>query len=142
MTTVQLLINIDVLDIERATRFYTRAFGLTVGRRFGETVVELLGAASPVYLLAKDEASLPFAGASLGRRFTRHWTPMHLDFVVADVDGALRRAEAAGASREGEITSHAWGRLAHLADPFGNGLCLIQFVGRGYDEIATPESGT
>jgi len=25
-----------------------------------------------------------------------------------------------------------------LADPFGNGFCLIQFTGRGYDEIAKP----
>jgi lactoylglutathione lyase len=30
-----------------------------------------------------------------------------------------------------------WGRIAQLADPFGHGLCLIQFLGRGYDEIAT-----
>ena len=25
-----------------------------------------------------------------------------------------------------------------LADPFGHGLCLIQFLGRGYDEIVAP----
>ena len=23
-----------------------------------------------------------------------------------------------------------------LADPFGHGICLIEFLGRGYDEIA------
>jgi hypothetical protein len=23
-----------------------------------------------------------------------------------------------------------------MADPFGHGICFIQFVGRGYDEIA------
>ena len=33
--------------------------------------------------------------------------------------------------------THAWGRIAHMADPFGHGFCLIQFVGRGYDEVAT-----
>ena len=27
--------------------------------------------------------------------------------------------------------------IAMLADPFGHGICLIEFVGRGYDEIAT-----
>jgi hypothetical protein len=26
--------------------------------------------------------------------------------------------------------------LALMADPFGNGFCLVQFLGRGYDEIA------
>jgi hypothetical protein len=24
-----------------------------------------------------------------------------------------------------------------MADPFGNGFCLIEFLGRGYDEIAS-----
>jgi hypothetical protein len=32
---------------------------------------------------------------------------------------------------------NTWGKIAMLADPFGHGVCLIQFVGRGYDEIAT-----
>ncbi len=26
-------------------------------------------------------------------------------------------------------------RLAILADPFGNGFCLLEFRGRGYDEL-------
>jgi hypothetical protein len=33
----------------------------------------------------------------------------------------------------------ALGKIAVLADPFGNGFCLIQFIGRGYDEIAVPQ---
>ena len=32
---LRLLVNIDVNDIERAVDFYTGAFALTVGRRFG-----------------------------------------------------------------------------------------------------------
>jgi hypothetical protein len=28
------------------------------------------------------------------------------------------------------------GRIVTVADPFGNGLCLLQFLNRGYDEIA------
>jgi len=28
-----------------------------------------------------------------------------------------------------------------LADPFGHGLCLIQFLGRGYDEITERING-
>jgi hypothetical protein len=39
---------------------------------------------------------------------------------------------------EVEPETRAWGRIVHLGDPFGHGLCLIQFIGRGYDEIATP----
>ena len=32
-----------------------------------------------------------------------------------------------------------WGRHAVLADPFGNGFCVLQFEGRGYAEITEPE---
>ena len=27
-------------------------------------------------------------------------------------------------------------KATRFADPFGNGFCLLQFTGRGYDEIA------
>ena len=37
---------------------------------------------------------------------------------------------------EGEIRTLNWGRIAQMADPFGHGMCFIQFLGRGYDEIA------
>jgi lactoylglutathione lyase len=144
------LVNIDVDDLSRAIRFYSEAFGLRVGRRFGEVAVELLGAKVPFYLLLKPPESAAFTGASatggapLGakatRSYQRHWTPVHLDFVVSDVEQALQRAEAAGARREGPVHEHSWGKLALLADPWGHGFCLLQFSGRGYDEVAT-ESG-
>ncbi|HEY6986285.1 MAG TPA: VOC family protein, partial [Rhodanobacteraceae bacterium] len=38
---------------------------------------------------------------------------------------------------EGEVRTARWGRIATLADPFGHGFCLIEFLNRGYDEIAT-----
>jgi lactoylglutathione lyase len=37
---------------------------------------------------------------------------------------------------EGGIRTHNWGRIAQMADPFGHGICFIEFLGRGYDEIA------
>jgi len=37
---------------------------------------------------------------------------------------------------EKPAASHAYGKLALMADPFGHGFCFIQFVGRGYDEVA------
>jgi predicted enzyme related to lactoylglutathione lyase len=131
------LINIDVDDLERAAAFYTAAFGLSVGRRFGAAGVELMGAGSPIYLLAKAAGTAASPATGEVRRYARHWTPVHLDFVVADLQAALRAALAAGATLEDEPATHAWGRIAHLADPFGHGACLIEFLGRGYDEIAT-----
>ena len=55
---------------------------------------------------------------------------------------ALERAGMNGL-REGQKVSfdtqpdRRTGKIAHLADPFGHGVCLVQFLGRGYDEIAT-----
>jgi predicted enzyme related to lactoylglutathione lyase len=135
---VELLVNINVDDLDRAVAFYAAALGLRPGRRFGEFGVEMLGAACPVYLLAKSASSIPAATTPQQRRgYQRHWTPVHLDFIVSDVAAAVRRAEAAGARLEREIRTHEWGRIAMMADPFGHGFCLIEFIGRGYDAIAT-----
>jgi predicted enzyme related to lactoylglutathione lyase len=132
---IELLVNIDVEDIEKAVAFYCAAFDLSVGRRFDGSV-ELLGATAPIYLLAETEGSTASSAMTQRRDYRRHWTPVHLDFVVSDVSAAVKRAVAAGARCEGEVRSHQWGKIATLSDPFGNGLCLIEFVGRGYDEIA------
>ena len=134
--TLALLVNIDVDDLARAEAFYRDALGLTAGRRFGDGGVEMLGASSPVYLLRKASGTAASDGTSATRDYARHWTPVHLDFVVADIGAAVKRALAAGATLERDVTDHAYGQLALLADPFGNGFCLLQFTGRGYDEIA------
>jgi predicted enzyme related to lactoylglutathione lyase len=129
------LVNLDVPNIERAVAFYTGALGLHVGRRFDEDFVELLGGDAPIYLLEKPPGSPPFGGAASMRDYAPHWTPVHLDFVVDDLEAALERVTRAGASREGDVSEHAYGRLALCRDPFGHGLCLLEFRGRGYDEL-------
>ena len=138
--TMTLLVNLDVADLERAETFYVEALGLVRGRRFGDGGVELLGASSPIYLLKKPAHSRPGPGIPGRRDYQRHWTPIHLDFVVTDIVAASRRAEAAGAQREGSIRSADWGRIVTYADPFGHGFCLLEFVGRGYDEIASADA--
>lgn len=129
---MKLLINIDVDDLRRAEAFYCAAFGLVPGRRF-DGVIELLGAEAPIYLLQKAPGS---EGASGSRRdYARHWTPLHCDVVVDDLEVALQRALTAGAVAEGPVREAEWGRIVQVADPFGHGWCLLQFLGRGYDEI-------
>lgn len=132
----RLLLNLDVDDLERAIAFYTRALELKLGRRFDEAFVELVGGEVPIYLLAKAGGSTPFDGAKTGRDYGRHWTPLHLDFVVDDIEAALARVRAAGGSVEGDVSEHVYGRLALCADPFGHGFCLLEFRGKGYGEIA------
>jgi len=131
------LINIDVNDLGRAVSFYTGALGLRVGWELGPSVVELLGDGSPIYLLQKAPGSIAGPATYETRRYERHWTPVHLDFTVADLDEGVRRAVAAGATLEVRAVAHAWGRIAELADPFGHGFCLIEFSATGYDAIAT-----
>lgn len=131
-----LLVNIDVDDLARATQFYTRAFGMRVGRRLGATTVELLGLGAPVYLLLKPAGTPPFAGANPSARdYRRHWTPVHLDVVVEELEPALERALGAGARAESETLEYPWGRIVYLSDPFGHGFCLLQFSEQGYDAV-------
>lgn len=135
--TLSVLANIDVDDLTRATEFYCSALGLRVGRRFAGSAVELLGGSAPIYLLQKASGTAASPASSARRDYARHWTPVHLDFVVPDIGAALARARSAGASLEGEVQTHTWGRIAAVADPFGHGFCLIEFLGGGYDEIAS-----
>ena len=131
---MKLLVNIDVGDLEKGTRFYCDGLGLRVGRHFGDWL-ELLGAGSPIYLLPKAAGSAISPVNAATRSYDRHWTPVHLDFEVEDLPAAVARAESAGATVEEGIATKAWGSIALLADPFGNGFCLLEFRGRGYDEI-------
>src|SRR5579863_1535958 len=135
---MELLANVDVDDLAKGVAFYTAAFDLKVGRRFGAEGVELLGSTSPLYLLVKPAGTPAAKSVAQKRDYRRHWTPVHLDFVVTDIRAAVSKAVKAGALLEGEIETHSWGRIAHLSDPFGHGLCVLEFLGRGYDEIATP----
>lgn len=128
------IINIDVPDLPTAEAFYGAAFGLRVGRRLGPGAVELLGGPTPLYLLRNDHGS-PATEDGDVRDYQRHWTPVHLDWVVDDIEVALARAVAAGAILEQPVGERRWGRIAVLADPFGHGFCLIQFVGLGYDAL-------
>ena len=131
---MELLVNLDVPDLAAAEAFYTSAFGLTVTRRFGQGGAELSGWPARLYLLQQPAGSLGAGGQP--RRYDRHWCPIHLDIVVEDLDAALARALTAGAVAETAVRDEVWGRIVTFADPFGHGLCLIQFLGRGYDEVA------
>ncbi|UUZ64121.1 VOC family protein [Polaromonas sp. P1-6] len=135
---MELRICIDVDDMERAITFYTEGLGLQLGRRFKSDFVEILGAGSPIDLLFNAPESRPVAGSPGTRNYQRHWTPVHLDFVVEDIDAVVARLQKHGAVLETPVADRAWGRIAGLADPFGHGLDLLEFKGRGYDEILHP----
>jgi len=127
-------INIDVPELAPAIEFYTKALGLTHSRTLDDDVAELAGASATLYLLQKDPGTPPVRQPAVDRDYHRHWTPVHFDLVVADVDAAATRALAAGAKQETGHVDWRGSRCITFGDPFGHGFCFIQFERNGtYD---------
>lgn len=117
---------IEVRDAGEGARFYCDAIdGLSVARRLTPKWIELRGAAIPLFVLGDRPEP---------REYTRHWTPVHLDFVVPSLPAAVARARDAGAAIEKEV-EHEPFAMANCADPWGNGFDLIEMRGAGYDGI-------
>jgi predicted enzyme related to lactoylglutathione lyase len=128
----RILVNIDVPELQPAIDFYEAAVGVRFKRFLDDDVAELEYGSSVIYLLRKPEASRPTPARGQARDFARHWTPVHVDFVVADIDRAVARAAAAGATRESECIEWRGSKCVTFSDPFGHGFCLIEFAGSGY----------
>ena len=132
-----LLINIDVPDLDRGVEFYRDGLGFALRRwLFDRTVAELTCASVSCFLIEKRPGTHPILSDDATRYYAPHWTPLHLDLVVPDVDLALTRAIAAGARIERPAADAAFGRIATLRDPFGHGFCLIELVDGGYDNVS------
>ena len=129
---MRVLVNIDVPEIEPAIAFYRAALGLTLHRRVSEDVVELAGATTAIYLLRNAAGSSSSRTGAEPRKYSRHWTPVHLDFVVDDVARAARRAVQAGAIQESDGICWNGSKCMTFSDPFGHGFCLIEFDGDSY----------
>ncbi len=123
---MNLEICIDVDDVARAVEFYGRGLGLSVVEKHSEWAQLKLG--DQTFWLMKIAAG---QAGPITRDYRRHWTPVHLDFVVEDVDKAVERALAAGGHLDRQINrqSEPGGTsadVANLSDPAGNGVDLIQ----------------
>jgi predicted enzyme related to lactoylglutathione lyase len=125
---MKLIVNIDVPSLLTAIDFYSLAFGLTHTRTLDSDVAELTGGSTTFYLLQKATGSAAHGGTDPGRDYRRHWTPVHFDVVVADLDAAIERAVAAGARAETDVVAWRGSRCVTFADPFGHGFCLIEFA--------------
>lgn len=131
-----LIINIDTPDVGAAELFYAAAFGFVPVRRlFGGAISEMAFSGQLFHILPKPDgsAALPRGPA---RGYGRHWTPLHLDIVVQNLDVALERATEAGAVLERPAQTGEWGKIAGISDPFGHGWCLIELSADGYDAAA------
>ncbi len=127
---------IEVAELERGINFYCEGLGLSLKRRLGPSWVELDRANLPIFLLCDRPAMADLGGKRVRRSFARHWTPVHLDFVVSDLDLAVTRLTGLGATLDRPVQHREYGRMANMADPFGNGFDLIEFSGAGYDGVS------
>src|SRR5205085_10565287 len=127
---------IEVADLERGIAFYCDGLGLTLKRRLRPSWVELAGANLPIFLLGARTPIAELGATRIERNFARHWTPVHLDFIVPDLDAAVARLTGLGATLDRELQQRDYGRMANMADPFGNGFDLIEFSGSGYDGVS------
>ena len=124
---MKLEVCIDVDDVARAVAFYGRGLGLAVVAQHPRWAQLELGEQT-LWIVKKQGLGPAGTGAC---DYRRHWTPVHLDFVVDDLDSAVERALAAGGRLDRGITrneAEPCGRhdLANLSDPAGNGVDLIQ----------------
>lgn len=112
---------IDVDDVDKAVEFYGQALGLSVVK------------VEPGWAQIKNDEQTfwimkapPGPEGSILRDYRRHWTPIHLDFVVDDIEQVVNRVIQAGGKLEGQIRRGAGGALANVSDPAGNGVDLVQ----------------
>ena len=112
---------IDVDDVDRAVEFYGKGLGLEVVAHHPGWAQVKLG--DQTFWIMKIAAG---PDGPISRDYARHWTPVHLDFVVDDIDAAAERAVSAGGKLDRAIVRDPRRDMANLSDPSGNGICIIQ----------------
>ncbi|WP_284163586.1 VOC family protein [Frigidibacter sp. SD6-1] len=122
---MKIAVSVDVPSIEEGLAFFGDTFCFrTVAEPYtGLALIEADG--QRLLLTARAEGSTPHPDATAGRTYRRHWTPVHLDFHVADVAATRDRALAAGARLEAWHEPPGRPPVAFMSDPFGHGFCLI-----------------
>ena len=124
--TTSVSISIDVPNLTDAIRFYTSAFGFTESSAPVPAVAVLRAGTTKICLLEKRAGTRASTHTEETRRYERHWTPVHLDIHVDDLEAALARALDSGAKKEQVFENAKHGSAAFCSDPFGHGICLIQ----------------
>ncbi len=108
---IKISVSIDVSNLKQAEIFYIEALGCKKLRDQGSMAV-----------LSVENCDIYLQEKAAG--YGRHWTPIHLDFLCENVDEVVEKILKLGGSHEGGESAE-WGAIAHCADPFGNGFCLI-----------------
>jgi catechol 2,3-dioxygenase-like lactoylglutathione lyase family enzyme len=118
-------ISIDVPNLEAGLRFYGNVFGFREKARPFPTMAILDANNLTVCMHQKAAGTKSSPGGGDVRRYERHWTPVHVDVHVEDLDAALEKLRAEGGLVEIEFRTEGPMPVAFCSDPFGNGFCVI-----------------
>ena len=121
---IKISVSIDVSNLKQAETFYIEALGCKKLRDQGSDMVVLATENCDIYLQEKEAGTSPIVTSEVTRNYSRHWTPVHLDFLTENIDETVKNIIKLGGLHEGG-ESGDWGSIAHCADPFGNGFCVI-----------------
>lgn len=117
-------VSIDVSHLQKAENFYIQALGAKKIRNQGEKMSIISIWSSEIYLQEKDVGTKSIPWTEILRDYHRHWTPVHIDFICENVDDIVKKVLEMWWSHEW-WESADWWSIAHCADPFGNGFCII-----------------
>lgn len=124
MTRPTVNLSIDVPSLDDGLRFYGRVFGFVERARPFPTMAVVDANNLTICIHAKS-AGTKSSPTGDERRYTRHWTPVHLDVHVHDFDGTLAVIRAEGGAIEAEYRTEGPIPVAFCSDPFGNGFCVL-----------------
>lgn len=117
-------VSIDVPELEAGLRFYGAVFGFVEKARPFPTMAILDASNVTVCMHEKAAGTRSSPGGADERRYERHWTPVHLDLHVPDLDAVLTKVRAGGGMVESEFRTQGPMPVAFCSDPFGNGFCV------------------
>jgi predicted enzyme related to lactoylglutathione lyase len=110
--------------LKQAETFYIEALGCKKLRNQSEGMSVISTENCDIYLQEKMAGTKPIPSEAVERDYGRHWTPIHLDFLIMNVDDVVKKILQFGGQHEGGENGD-WGSIAYCADPFGNGFCVI-----------------
>ena len=122
---MRIAVSLDCPSLEEGIAFYGAVFGFEVTARPYTGLAALKSGDQSLLLIERAEGSAPYSGATATRSYARHWTPIHLDYHVKEVEAVRDRALEAGAKLEAWHEPPNRPPVAFMSDPFGHGFCLI-----------------
>lgn len=118
-------VTIDVPNLAEGLRFYGAVFGFEEIARPVPGYAVLRAGEARLGLMEREAGTSPAPGSPDKRRYSRHWTPVHMDFHVVDFATCYQAALAHGAKSEELFERPNRPPVAFMSDPFGHGFCLI-----------------